>query len=370
MVSRFRSPPAEPAERGEEFGRACATQIEATVARYVELFEAASDGAVDVDGLGYAALERTRGWWPQAADEIEAIAAGSGVAPERVAAINARTEILGSCSRHMRGECSTFLVLSHSPAGSFGAQTWDWHDHLADNWLVWTVDLPDGSTFQTMTEYGILGKVGVSSAGVAVLLNILHHREDGEGIGVPVHLIARRILEEASDLNEALTLATTAAVSSSTSLTLVGYDDEECSGVCVELYPGGPGVLVPDERGVFVRTNHFLSPQAAPGDLEPQVGPDTFLRFDVLRRRVAANRPSSTAECFSLLRSHYGGGGAICAHAAENAPVGSRYATLSTTVFDFGAGEMTVMPGGPCSAEESTTFTTSRDTEPSMQGER
>jgi len=220
-----------------------------------------------------------------------------------------------------------------------------------------------------MTEYGILAKVGFNSSGVAVLLNILHHRTDGDGIGVPVHLISRRILQEAADLTDALGLATTAPVSASTSLTLVGYDDDECSGTCVELCPRGPGVLVPDEEGIFVRTNHFLTPDAVPGDLEPKVGPDTFVRFDVLRRRLAAERPASAEDCLSLLRSHYGGGGALCAHPREDAPMGSRYATLSTTVFDFGRNTMTVLPGGPCSDEETATFHPA-PAELSMQGER
>jgi isopenicillin-N N-acyltransferase-like protein len=368
MVPRFQSSPADPAARGEEFGEACSGQVEATVAGYIELFSAASSGPVDVDSLGAQALRRIRSWWPEAADEIEGIARGSGLPPARVAAINARTEILGLCSRRMRGECSTFLALSRSPAGSFAAQTWDWHDHLADNWLVWTVELPGGRVFHTLTEYGILAKVGISSAGLAVLLNILHHRDDGAGIGVPVHVIARRILESSANLNDALSVATTAEVSASTSLTLVGYDDEECSGVCVEVFPGGPGLLVPDEHGIFVRTNHFLSPQAVAGDLEPKIGPDTFLRFDVLRRRLAAERPTSISECFGLLRSHYGGGGAICAHPDADAPMGSRYATLATGVFDFGAGEMAVLAGGPCSDDEPTTFTTAEANRPLTQG--
>jgi hypothetical protein len=45
-----------------------------------------------------------------------------------------------------------------------------------------------------MTEAGIVGKVGVSSAGVAVLLNILGHRDDGPPIGVPVHVLTRSVL--------------------------------------------------------------------------------------------------------------------------------------------------------------------------------
>jgi len=368
MVTTFHSVAAPPDRRGEEFGEAHAERIGATVDGYVELFHAAAPEPVDPEALGNDALELIRAWAPAAAEEIEAIARGAGLPPGIVGAINARTEILGICGRRMRGECSTFLALSTTAAGSFGAQTWDWHDHLADNWLVWTIELPDGRLLHTLTEYGVLGKAGLNSDGVAVMLNILHHRDDGVGMGIPVHVVARRILETGADLNRALTVATDVPVSASTSLTLVGHDGDECSAVCVELTPGGPGVLVPDPDGIFVRTNHFLSSHAGVGDLEPQLGPDSLLRYDVLRRRIAAARPESTEECFAILRSHYGGGGAICAHPDDDADVGSRYATLATTAYDFEQNTMEVIGGGPCSDEAPASFEAPLRGQPIMQG--
>jgi len=357
-LRQFHSTAAQPRARGEEFGEAHVDEIKATVAAYIELFNVGAQEPVDAERLGNMAIDRIRGWAPEAADEIEGIARGCGLPPGMIGAINARTEILGVIARRARGECSVFLALSPTANGSFAAQTWDWHDHLADSWLVWTIELPNGRTVHTLTEFGVLGKLGINSDGIAVLLNILHHREDGAGIAVPVHVVARRILETATNLNDALILATGAPVSASTALTLVGHDEAECSGMSVELNPVGPEVVVPDRDGILARTNHFLAPRAAAGDREAEVGPDTFLRYDVLRRRIAASRPASEEDCFSLLRSHYGGGGAICAHPDPDAAVGSRYATLATIVFDFGRDTMSVKPAGPCSAAAPVTFET------------
>ena len=104
-----------------------------------------------------------------------------------IGALNARTEVL----RAGRGECSTVACLGTATADGapIGMQTWDWHDDLAGSWMRWTIDHASGHRVDTMTEAGIVGKVGVSSAGVAVLLNILGHRDDGPPIGVPVHVL-------------------------------------------------------------------------------------------------------------------------------------------------------------------------------------
>ncbi len=63
------------------------------------------------------------------------------------------------------------------------------------------IEHPDGQVVRTLTEYGIVGKLGVSRRGLGLLLNILHHEGDGRGIGVPVHVVARRVLDEARDLD-------------------------------------------------------------------------------------------------------------------------------------------------------------------------
>jgi isopenicillin-N N-acyltransferase-like protein len=52
----------------------------------------------------------------------------------------------------------------------------------------------------------VLGKIGVNNHGVGVHLNILHHGADGGPIAVPVHVLARAVLDGASGLGEALAI--------------------------------------------------------------------------------------------------------------------------------------------------------------------
>lgn len=91
----FSSGATEPYERGLELGAAQAGPVAATVAAYVRLWEWL-DPEFDVDHWGGRALESIATQAPRAADEIAGIAAGSGRRVEEIAALNARTEVLGT----------------------------------------------------------------------------------------------------------------------------------------------------------------------------------------------------------------------------------------------------------------------------------
>jgi isopenicillin-N N-acyltransferase-like protein len=231
------------------------------------------------------------------------------------------------------------------------AQTWDWHLEMANSWFVWTIEHPDGRVVRTLTEFGILGKIGVSSTGLGIMMNLLHHETDGGDIGVPVHVISRRILDHAGDLNQALTLVGSARTSASVALTLIAAQGTDKTALCAELYPGGPGYHLPDERGLLVHTNHFLTLPAALGDCENSIGPDSFFRYEILKRALRNKQPTSTNDLFQTLNSHLGGGGAICCHPDEHGEFGDRYATLATVALDVARADMTVHEFGPCSTQ-------------------
>lgn len=362
MIERFHSPPASPAERGEAFGVAHAEQVARAGERYARLFRDAAEagtggGAVDLDALGVEALAAIAAYSPAAAEEIKGIAGGAGVPAATVAAVNARTEILARLGARPRGECSTVVALGEEGGPPVSVQTWDWHDLFADGWLLWTIEHPDGRVVHTVTEHGILGKIGVNDRGVGVHVNILHHRDDGGPIGVPVHVLARTVLDEAADLGAAATLLGAAPVSASSVLTLVGAQPGAhggASALSAELHPGGPRFVLPERDGTLLHTNHFLDPHAAAGDRERNAGPDSWVRLDVLRRAVHAHvRATGGAtftrdELLTALRSHVGGAGALCCHPDPAAPLGDRWETLVTVALDPANGTLAARAGGPC----------------------
>ncbi len=350
MIRTFVSRPASSRVRGEEFGEAHATQIARALERYRELFARLDGASLDLQQVGDEVMSMTTAFSNDCADEIMGIAAGARLPVWCIAVLNARTEILARCRRTGRGECSTIVAVGDADAPMIAVQTWDWHEELSDCWLVWTIEQADGSVVHTLTEFGILAKIGMNSRGLGVMMNLLHHEKDGSGMGVPVHILARRILEGANDLNQSLNLIASSSASASVALTLLAAQGADKGALSAEIYPGGPGYILPDDRGILVHTNHFLSAPGAWGDRENVIGPDSFFRYEILRRRLRDIRPASAADLISALCSHFGGGGAICCHPDEEAKFGTRYATLATVTLDVSAGYMAVQEGGPCHA--------------------
>jgi isopenicillin-N N-acyltransferase-like protein len=346
----FVSPPATPAVRGQVFGEANATQIAATFERYRALFAHVGGGALDLPQIGAEVMSAVAAFSSDCADEITGIATGAGLPVWQLAVLNARTEVLGRCRRAARGECSTIVAVGDAATPIIAVQTWDWHEEMSDGWLVWTIEHPDGSRVHTLTEFGILGKIGVNSRGLGVMMNLLHHEKDGPGIAVPVHVLARHILDRATDLNQALTMIASASASASVALTIVAAQGPDKVALTAEVYPGGPGYLLPDDRGILVHTNHFLTVPGAWGDRENVIGPDSFFRYELLLRRMQNITPTSAEDLIGALSSHFGGGGAVCCHPDPDTELGARYATLATVTIDVNAGGMTVQAGGPCHA--------------------
>ena len=351
MTRQFRSTPTSPRARGEEFGETHRTQIAATIAGYDELFAACAPAAAPVvSAVARDALATVREWAPTLASELHGIAAGAGQPVERLAAINARTEILAALGVATRGECSTVVHLGGESDEPVAMQNWDWFAGMADNWLVWTIPHSDGRITTTVTEYGILGKVGINSAGVGVLFNILHHNCDGRRTGgVPVHLLARQVLDTAADANAALLTIASAQVTASTAMTVVTGAAAGKTALTAELWPGGPGFVLPSPDGLLLHTNHFLDAIAQPGDTEPRDAPDTLIRYEVLRRTLHSHRDKLTAPTVrDALSSHVGGTGAICCHPDPGQPIGQQYATLATVELSFETRTVNATAGGPC----------------------
>jgi len=348
VTTEYQSLATDPSIRGQDFGQRHAPQIRRVLERYQTLFERVATRPFDLKGLGARALERTAEFSGPLHAEMLGIATGAELAPELIGALNARTEILAMLGAPLRGECSTVVRIDPFSSSALSIQTWDWFSEFSEDWLVWSIPHSDGARTTTVTEFGIVGKIGVNSRGLGVHFNILHHRADGRDIGVPVHVLSRHVLDSTGDLPQALQIIASASVSASSALTLVTAVEGCSAAVSAEVYPGGPGFVFPDATGLLVRTNHFLSALARDEDTEPRAFPDTLVRHDLLTRRFGGRVdlvPSSAAD---LMNSHLGTTGAICCHPDTSKVATAQYATLATIILDVAAGELQALPGGPC----------------------
>jgi isopenicillin-N N-acyltransferase like protein len=273
--------------------------------------------------------------YPVLGEEVAGLASGSGLAPELLWAVNARTELIRG-----PGECS--LVGVAGDAGATLAQNWDWHPDLAASLVVWSIE-QDGRWFTTVTEAGMLAKLGCNDRGLAVGLNFLESSLDGGVEGMPVHVLLRLALQECGSLLEAAALLMRAPVAASACITVASAD----GGIAaVELSPGGPAVVLPDSDGMLVHTNHFLGRLPVGQDLQPAEHPSTLLRRWRLQRLVADGAALEEA-----LRCHFPAPEGICRHVERGDEDWSeRRATLLSLVVDPAAPSLRLAAGAPCEA--------------------
>jgi isopenicillin-N N-acyltransferase-like protein len=333
-----RSAPATPWERGLEFGSARRDAVGCTIAAYRRLF-AATRGFEQADILAAGRRVRARAErdWPALADEVGGIAAGAGIEPDELFAVNARTELLAG---QLRGECST--LASVGAARPVLMQNWDWHPDQAPARVVWVVELPEGGSFATLTEAGMLAKIGVNSHGIAICLNLLATSADGDLDGLPVHMALRLILATCTSIDEARSLLQNETFGASSCITVMDAAGDVAMFECM---PGSPPLEPPVERGWASHTNHFLGALPQPvRDIMRADWPDTETRLGSVRAALAHAGDDPAA----ALRDHSDGPLSVCCHDEANPNWVERQATLASVRIWPRDRELEVAWGQPC----------------------
>jgi isopenicillin-N N-acyltransferase-like protein len=346
-IATFVSTSIDPTRRGVEFGEALRTEVKHTVDFYLRFADDLGLACEDVRRFGARVRGQLRSRHPALVEEIEAIARGAVVDADLLTAVNARTELRClSTSRRPRArgrgaECSHAVLLPVATAAGhlLVAQTWDFHPDLYDSRILWTLPRPSGGTLVTFTEAGILAKLGMNSSGVGCLLAFLAASADRPFGGVPGHLIARLVLERATNAAEALRTVYSQPTSASVALTIAyaGAEGEGFAAAC-ECSAGRVGLAVPDDRGVLVRTNHFV---ALPVDRDLALEPDgwhgSIVRRDFMTRwlRERAGRIDGD-DLDELLTSRFDAPDAVCVtrHSSSGDWL-DELETLATASFDL-----------------------------------
>ncbi|MNI00420.1 Acyl-coenzyme A:6-aminopenicillanic acid acyl-transferase [compost metagenome] len=335
-----------PQIRGQQIGETWGAQIGKTVALYLDFFNQVGVTPEQVRSIGEASLQALTDWSPSLARELEATAEGAGIALWQLASLNARTEILAVMPASLEGECSTAV---HAPAGADAPrtiQTWDWHDSLVPHGMLLQLTASSGLTVKLFTEFGMLGKIGVNSAGIGLHFNILHHASDNAVAGVPVHAIARRILEEATSVEEAIALARSARVSASTVLTVFSRSDASPRAASIEMSAAGTAVVLPGEDGWITHTNHFLDAALSLGERTP----DASTTYARLAHVNAARVDMSHGDLNRRAAAMCGAAGdeaPICFHPDLSMPATERWETLLTIGIDSEHGVLEYAAGNP-----------------------
>ncbi len=332
-------------ERGRQHGEQTVDLIQANLEGYWRLFEYRA-------GLGRAAvLEQARqylgpieAYAPHLMDEIRGISQGAGVSLDEVLALNCRTEILSMGTIPACGECTAVFVAPEASANghTLVAQNWDWANALRGGMVSLRVEQPGWPTVLTLTEAGMVGKIGFNSAGMGVMTNFLRHEH--RRVGVPFHVMLREALN-ASRLGQAVSAIYRDVRADSGNYLLAHADGE---AIDLEATPSDVGFLYPQD-GLLVHTNHFVTPRLQAGDVGIAPSEHTLLRYGRVVHVLRAQVGRITVETLkNLFRDHFNRPYSICRHPAPGLSEIERGATLASVIVDLSAGEMYVTAGEPC----------------------
>lgn len=315
---------------------------------------------------------------PSLMREIEGLAEGCGLALAEVLALNCRTEILppgflGAATVDARlaleanraaglpdwladdtldpaieeGECTAMVVdpTAARNGQTWLAQNWDWLGRQRPALVLLHASTPQGARFITLTEGGMLAKIGMNAHGFALGLNILRSHDDGRRPGVPVHVLLRHLLGFPSVAAVRLELERIDRTLGFGAASNIPCADAGGEVACFEVAPAGWAELRP-EQGVAVHTNHFvcdrlLNAQAPMGQtLSSQPRLDTA-------RQHARQVPLDFAALQTFLRDESDAHLSICRSPDPALPPEGRVESVAGIIMNTGTREVWIAPDVP-----------------------
>ena len=351
-------------ERGRIHGAQARVRVERSIATYARLFAFCGIDWRGAQALGARYRDPIDAFDAELLAEIEGIAAGAGRHVNEILALNARTEILpptypgephpdwqGIAAANVAagvpdwGECTAIAVRPAASAtgGTLLAQNWDWLGAQRGALVLARIRESDGAHCLTLTEAGMLAKIGLNDRGFGVCLNILRSQHDGKQPGVPVHVLLRALLKR-SGVKDAIAFASKRSFGGSSNILCA---DVAGDAAALELAPSGLYV-VPAEDGTLCHTNHFLAPAARSREATLALSLSSIPRLERARALVGAMPAKlGVADLQRMLRDEADGYRAISREPDPALPEEARIESVASVIMELAAGVMHVAPDVP-----------------------
>ncbi|HEY7123291.1 MAG TPA: C45 family peptidase [Ktedonobacterales bacterium] len=332
-----------PFARGLYLGRTEAGRVHQSVTAYLELFKVRA--GLDHAGVLHTAerfIPTITAYAPHLLEEMRGIAEGAGRDLREIVAINSRTELMYGVPF---GECTSLGVAPEASADGHTrlAQNWDWKAPLAGALVLWAIRRDDGQDVLTLTEAGMVGKIGVNASGFAMCVNLLTSYKDTGQPAVPMHIVLRRVLEQAHSVDEAIGVIAQAKRHTSCNHMLADRGGHVAD---VEATPFSQKVLSP-KRGVLTHANHCLDAELSPHDRYVHDWPETLARCE-RATTLAQEPPIDEAQVRRILSDHATAPNSICLHVQTNLPPDQQDESIASLIFDLTAGTLDIADGPPC----------------------
>ncbi len=364
-------------ERGRLYGLAAAPQIRHSVLTYAKLFAVCGIHWAQAGERANRYREMIHALDPLLMDEMQGIAEGSGWQLNDILALNCRTEILPpnflsddkypgaaalaanrlaglpdwepgqALDPHLKdGECTAMAVQGRvsEDGHTWLAQNWDWIGRQRDALLILKTHDAQGRALTTLTEAGMLAKIGMNAAGFALGLNILRSTSDGLKPGLPVHIVLRHLLgcDSVAHARERLTQMATMGFGAASNIPCA---DAQGEVACFEIAPADWAELKPD-NGVVVHTNHFMCGPLL-GEQSPMgLALSSQPRLATARQHAAKPR-LGLAQLQAFLRDESDGFLSICRSPDPALPPQGRVESVAGIVMDTHTRQMWIAPGVP-----------------------
>jgi isopenicillin-N N-acyltransferase like protein len=204
-----------------------------------------------------------------------------------------------------------------------------------NNLVVLDITHLDGNRVVTITEAGIVGKVGFNGDCVGVTLNAIKTK----GIPLdysmlPIHIALRYIVMESPSAAEAINRLMRIGVASTAHFLIA----DAISAYGVEVSPLGNGIIPTDAEGYILHTNHWISTPELVEPVDWLVDTSSRLkRLETLKSSV-----KSSDDIWEILADEEGFPGSICRGVAVGRGRDNDLETLFGVVMDleFGMAEM------------------------------
>lgn len=363
-------------ERGLTHGRQARAQVQHSRSTYARLFASCGIDWTTACSRAQAYLPVIEALDAELVKEMQGIAEGSGLQLSEVLALNCRTEILPASflsdvhhqaqaalaanlaaglpdwldaldPRIDEGECTAMAVAPEASTQGHAwlAQNWDWLGRQRQALVLLDTHDGRGTRLITLTEAGMLAKIGMNQHGFALGLNILRSLQDGLQPGVPVHVLLRHLLSCASVAAARERLTALGSQPGFGAASNIPCADAQGEVACFEVAPAGWAELAP-AHGVVVHTNHFVCEALLPAQAPMGVTLSSQPRLDTAARH-ARGAPLGLAPLQAFLRDESDGHLSICRSPDPALPPEGRVESVAGIVMNTTTREMWIAPDVP-----------------------
>lgn len=332
----------EPRERGRQHGELAGEQVALSVERYMERF--AYYAKLTPDEARRRAAEFAapiREYDPDLLEEIEGVAEGAGFRTDDLLAVNCRSEVMFGTAPIM--ECTSFGLQPTATANghTYVGQNWDWAPDIKETLVLLVINQAPRPTVVLLDEAGMIGRMGLNSAGLIMSTNTLISQQ--RQLGVPYNMILRGILNSGT-MAEAIAAIVQPKRAISANY-LLGHAD----GQVLDLVTSPIHVdRIAPEQGIIAHGNHFNGPRLQGRDMSLERFPDSAYRDCRLRDGLEPHAPAITEEdIIEALRDDFGHPNAICRHADESQQPLDQLETVASIIMDATEQRFLLSRGAP-----------------------